>query len=172
MPGQRGVVAADHRRHTGWLLMHHVGAAGQVDRGADEGLIERDERVTEPGYARFVAERLAQRLAEGDARILHRVVRVDLDVAFGPDRQPEAAVLAELGEHVVEERDAGLDIDGGGAVEVELDKQLRLLGLAGHAPDPGHSPSTFVSAALNAAVSCGVPTVTRSQPSGPVLRIS
>ena len=52
------------------------------------------------------------------------MVRVDLGVALGADGETEAAVLAELGEHVVEERDAGLHLDRAGAVEVELDQQL------------------------------------------------
>src|ERR1700733_5077320 len=179
--GKRGVVAADHRRHPGRLVVHHVGAAGQVDGGPDEGLVERDERVAEPGDAGLVAQRLAQRLAERDRGVLDRVVRVDLGVALGADGETETAVLAELVEHVVEERDAGLDLDRAGAVEVELDQQLRLLGLADHAAHPAaggellvaaHWPSTSVSASRNALISCGVPTVTRSHPAGPVSLIS
>src|SRR3984885_9007956 len=182
VPGERGVVAgADHRGHAVRLLVDHVGPAGQVDGGADQGLVERDERVAEPLDARLVAKRLLQRLAECDRRVLNRVVGVDLGVALGADGEAEAAVLAELVEHVVEERDAGLDLDRARAVEVDLDQQLRLLGLADHAAHPAaggellvaaHWPSTSVSASRNALISCGVPTVTRSHPAGPVSLIS
>src|SRR6202046_2032926 len=181
VPGEGGVVAADHRGHPGRLVVHHVGAPGQVDGGADQGLVERDERVAEPGDSGFVAKRLAQRLAERDRGVLNGVVRVDLGVALGADGQAEAAVLAELVEHVVEERDPGLDLDRAGAVEVELDQQLRLLGLAHPPAHPAaggellvaaHWPSTSVSASRNALISCGVPTVTRSHPAGPVSLIS
>ena len=73
------------------------------------------------------------------------MVRVDLGVALGADGQAEAAVLAELGEHVVEERDAGLDLHRAGAVEVELDEELRLLRLADHPADSGRSGRILAS---------------------------
>jgi hypothetical protein len=61
------------------------------------------------------------------------VVRVDLGVPLGGDRQVEQAVLGELGEHVVEERHAGPHLGGAGAVEAELDHDAGFLGHAFHA---------------------------------------
>src|SRR5689334_21221827 len=181
VPGKRGVVAADHRRHPVRLLVNHVRAAREVDGGANQGLVQRDEGVAEPLDARLVAERLLQRLTERDRRVLHRVVRVDLDVALGADSEAKAAVLAQLVEHVVEERDAGFHVDRAGSVEVELDEELGLLGLAGHPADPGtgrarargvaHRLRSSFRACLKASFSAGVPTETRSQPLGPVLRM-
>src|SRR5690606_23404146 len=81
-------------------------------------------------------------------------------------------VLAELGQHVVEEADTGTDLDPPGAVEVDLDQHRRLLGGALDAPDPGPAHSTSSSAALKAAISSGVPIDTRSHPGGPTSRIS
>ena len=110
VPGQRGVVAADHRSHAVRLVVHHVGPPGQVHGGLHQRLVQRHQRVTEPVDAALVAERLLERLAERDRRVLHGVVGVDLGVALGPHGQVEAAVLAQLGQHVVEERDPGADL--------------------------------------------------------------
>ena len=149
------------------------GPAGQVDRGLDQRLVQRHQRVAEPADAGLVAERLAQRLAERERGVLDGVVRVDLEVALGLHGQVEAAVLAELGQHVVEERHAGVDVG---------DRRCR----PGRARPGPWSPwwparparsgsrrsfqlacgpaSTALSAARNAAISAGVPTLTRSQP--------
>ena len=99
-----------------------------------ERLVHRDERVAEPADALLVAQCLTERLAEHDRGVLHRVVRLDVDVARGVHAEVEAGVAAERGQHVVEERHAGGDVDDAGAVEVELDDDVGLLGLAF---DPG-----------------------------------
>jgi hypothetical protein len=58
-----------------------VGAAGHVDHGLDERLVERHGRVAEARDAGLVAERLGDRLAEDDRDVLDGVVGVDVDVA-------------------------------------------------------------------------------------------
>ena len=63
------------------------------------------------------------------------------------------------------------DLDLAGAVEVDLDQHLGLLGDALHPRGPTHEASS-ISAARNASVSPGVPAVTRSQPARPTSRIS
>ena len=78
----------------------------------------------------LVAERLAQRLAEHDRGVLDRVVGVDVGVALGLDGEVDQRVPRERGQHVVVEADAGGDVGAAGAVEVDLDEDLRLLGLA------------------------------------------
>ena len=108
---------------------HEVGPAGQVDGCLGEGVVERDQRVAEPADAGLVAQRLAQGLTEGERGVLDRVVSVDLEVALGPYGQVEQAVLADLLQHVVEERHAGVDVGVALTVEVDLDEDVRLLGL-------------------------------------------
>src|SRR5260370_21109676 len=99
-------------------------------------------------------------------------MRVDLGVALGPHGQVEAAVLAQLGQHVIEERHAGADLDHPEAVQVGLDHDLRLLGEPLPPRHSVHELSTSSRAARNAAISAGVPTVTRSQRGGPTSRTS
>ncbi len=138
-------------------------AWGQVDRGARPRLVQRHGRVAEATHVRLVAEGLGERLAEGDAGVLDGVVGVDLQVPLGLHPQVEAGVLAELGEHVVQERHAGVGAAGARAVQVELDGDGDLGGAAldAGAARPGHQASSSASAARNASSSDGVPTVTR-----------
>ena len=56
---------------------------------------------------------------------------------FRPDAQPETAVAAEQLEHMVEEADAGWDVDLA-AVEIEIDRDLGLARLPVYACGPGH----------------------------------
>ena len=94
MPGQRaGVGAADDDVLLALrlALVHDVGAAGDVDDGLDQRLVERHGGVAEPGDAALVAERLAQGVAEDDGDVLDGVVGVDVDVAAGLDREVDQA---------------------------------------------------------------------------------
>jgi hypothetical protein len=60
--------------------------------------------------AAFVAERGGEGLAERDAAILDRVMRVHGEVAFAfAHLQIHGRVFGEQREHVVEERDAGFN---------------------------------------------------------------
>src|SRR5699024_7884751 len=121
-----------------------------------------------------------QRLAEHDRGVLDGVVGVDVGVAAGPDDEVEAGVGAERGEHVVEERHGGRDVDLAGAVQVQGDLDAGLAGAAADGRGPGragcgrggHRGSASSRAVRNAALSCGVPTDTRSQPVGPTARTS
>ena len=81
--------------------------ARQVEGHVDQRLVERHPVGGEAAHAGLVAERGAEHLAQGDADVLDGVVGVDLEVAVGPDGQVEAAVAAELAQHVVEERQPG-----------------------------------------------------------------
>src|SRR3954447_8264469 len=83
----------------------------------------------------------------------------------------------ERAEHVVEEADSRGHVGAARAVEVDLEVDLGLLGLAVQGGRAAHGRAsvvsvTEVSASLNAAISGAVPMETRSQPSGPVSRIS
>src|SRR6185312_15932943 len=85
------------------------------------------ERITEPADALLVTKCLCQRLAEHDRGVLDGVVSLDVHVPFGADGQVEARVAAEGGQHVVVERDSGVDVDVSRSVEVEFDDDVGLL---------------------------------------------
>ena len=110
---------AAERRHVGSEahVVGEIGPARDVERHLDERLVEGQGDRREAPDARLVPECLGQRLAEHDADVLHGVVGVDMEVARGLDREVEPSVASELGEHVVEERDPGLDLHRPRAVE-------------------------------------------------------
>src|SRR6266511_3389213 len=146
-------------------LVDEERATGQVERHLDERLVERHDRAREPAHAGLVAQRVLERGTEHDADVFDRVVSVDREVAFGIDAQVPAAVLAELLQHVVEERDPGRRARLAGAVDVERELNLGLLRLAVLLRRPAHATLTSSTASRRAArkvsFSSGVPTVTR-----------
>ena len=78
----------------------------------------------------FVAERARERLAERDAAILDRVMRVHLEVAPAAQFQVHRRMFGEQREHVVEKRDAGFDRGFSPAIEVEADGDAGFPGIA------------------------------------------
>ena len=95
-------------------------AARQVDHGLHQSLVQRNRDRREPANPGLVAQRLGKARSQQDAHVFHRVVGIDLQVAGGVHPQLEAAVAAELAQHVVEERQSGgcgalataVDVDG------------------------------------------------------------
>ena len=131
--GERaGVLPTDDRGDlpVGLAGVHEVGTSGDVDDGLGERLVQRDEGVAVAADADLVAERFAQCLAEADRGVLDGVVRVDVDVALGTNREVDQRVARERGEHVVVETDTGGDVADAGTVEIQLDDDMRLGGLS------------------------------------------
>ena len=62
-----------------------------------------------------------KRLAQRDAAILHRVMRVHLQIALALQLQVHDRMLGEQRQHVVEKRDAGFDRGLSRAVNVQFD---------------------------------------------------
>jgi hypothetical protein len=65
--------------------VHEVRPAGDIDDRLGDRLIQGHHGVAIPADADLVAECLAQRLTDADRRVLDGVVRVDVQVALGPD---------------------------------------------------------------------------------------
>src|SRR4029077_13768010 len=115
--------------------------------------------------ALLVAHRLAERLPEADAHVLDREVEVDVQVALGVHREIHQRVLGPRLQHVVEERDAGVDLGGPRPVQVQVQDDLGLLGVPLdpalsrlrrlRAPLPGHrAPSRAAAMRTAAAAPC------------------
>src|SRR4029453_3535823 len=144
-------------------LVDEEGAAGQVEGNLDERLVEGNGHRREAAHPGLVPQRLLQRLAQGEADVLDRVVGIDLEVALGRNGEVEPAVAPELGQHVGEERQPGVRRHRAGPVEVELEVDG---GLAGVPVDRGGAVHRISSrASRNRSISAAVPTVTRRQPS-------
>src|SRR6185436_14157772 len=101
-------------------------APAEVDGYFGIGLVHRQQEAVAL-YAALVAERLLERLPERQRDILDGVVLVDVQIARALHVELEAAVLAELLEHVVEEAEARLRMRIGRAVEIDGDADIGLL---------------------------------------------
>ncbi len=95
-------------------VVGEIGPARDVEGHLHERLVERKGDRGEAADAGLVAERGGQGLAQDDADVLHRVVGVDVEVTAGPHGEGQPAVPAELGQHVVEEGQAGLHLHRAG----------------------------------------------------------
>ena len=82
------------------------------------------------GDAAMVPSACFTRLAERDADILGRVVIIDMEIALGLDRDVDERMAGQQVEHMIEEANAGRDVGHAGAVEIDRDLDLGLLGLA------------------------------------------
>ena len=100
-------------------MVNQIRAAGEIDNGASQGLIQRHVGVAEARDPAPVAERFMQGLAQHPACVLDSVMAVNLEIALGRDGQIHMAVARKLSQHVVEERNAGVDLVLACAVEVQ-----------------------------------------------------
>ena len=87
--------------------------------------------------------RAAGGLAEDDADILHRVVKVDVKVTLGFDLEVERAVATEGVQHVIQETDTGGDAGLARPIQVDPDGDFRLAGLANHLARARHGLESF-----------------------------
>ena len=103
---QVGVEVA-HRGVRQLPLQRHVGTPGDVQRTGGAGLVHRHHGVAVAADAVAVAQRLVQRAAQHDARVLHGVVGPVCEVALGGHVQVQPAVAGHRVQHVVEEAHPG-----------------------------------------------------------------
>ena len=87
--------------------------------------------MTVTANAFLVANCLRHRLSDGDADVFHRVVRVNMQVTLGLNLDVDQTVARDLIHHVIEKGYAGLERRFATAVQVDLDADLRLVGIAG-----------------------------------------
>jgi hypothetical protein len=66
------------------------------------------------------------------------VVLIDVEIAFGCERQIEGPVACNEIEHVVEKADPGRDARGTSSIEIQADADVRLVGLAMDCGGPWH----------------------------------
>src|SRR5271154_7639980 len=123
---QRSVESADPLGRE-FRLEDEERPARYVERDPRQGFIHRQQAVGVTGQAALVAERFGQRLAQGDADVLDRVMVVDVAVALGPDGEVDEGMTRQLVEHMIEKADAGRDVGDARPIEIEADLDARLL---------------------------------------------
>ena len=83
---------------------------------------------------------MGQRLAEHDADILDRVMRIDMQIALGLHIEVEQPMPGEGRQHMVEKSDPGVDRGFTRPIEVEVDENV---GLGGFAAEVGSACHGF-----------------------------
>src|SRR6266478_3560900 len=117
-------------------LPDQVGAVRGVEADLRQRLVERDDGVPialDPGA---LAQCLRHRLADDIAGVLGGMVKIDVQIALGVQRDVDEAVLGQLLEHVVEKTDPGRDLRGTAAVEIDPALDPRLFRVALDRRDP------------------------------------
>ena len=111
-------------------FVNQSGTAGQINHNPRQRFIQRYIGVAVAANRFLVANRLAERLTEGDANVFNRVVSVDFQITDGVDFEINNAVSRDLVEHVIEKRQTGVEVGLTGAVEIKLDGNLGFFGIA------------------------------------------
>ncbi len=124
---QFGIEAADLVAHE-LCLEHQQGATGNVDGHARECLVHGHVHIGITGDAFHVSQRLLHGLAERDPDIFGGVVVINVEIARGLHRDVHAGMACQQIEHMIEEADSGRDGRVTAAVELDLDRDVGLLG--------------------------------------------
>ena len=122
------VKLADHCSRE-WHVEFESGTPGEVDHDTRQSLVQRHIAVAVTGQSLLVAPGPGQRLADGDANILDRVMGVDVQITSRLNVEVDQAMPRDLVEHVVEEGHAGGEIALAAAIEIETHGNLRLQGV-------------------------------------------
>ena len=103
--GELGVKAANHAAGKG-NVHGQARTPGQINHYPGQSFVQWHIGVAVAADAFFVAHGLVHRLAQGDAHVFHRVVAVDVQIAFRLNLQVDQAVASDLVQHVVKKADA------------------------------------------------------------------
>jgi len=104
--------------------------AAKIYSGSGERFVHGHQEITGAHNAALAAEGSLQGFAQRDADIFDRVMLVHVKIAVGVHLQIKRAVPCDQLEHVVEEADSGSDASLSASVQVQLQADVRFVGLA------------------------------------------
>jgi hypothetical protein len=99
---------------------------GDVDHDSAQGLVHGNDRMTVSPDSFLCSERLAQRFPQANPYVFDRVMMIDLRIPFGTQLQVHKTMNSHEGEHVIHERDAGIDLGRTFPIEPEEELYIRL----------------------------------------------
>ena len=102
------------------------GTSRQIDRNLRLGLVHWQQE-TVACNADLCFERPPQGLAHCKCAILNRMMLVNLQVAVARQLERKSAMLGQLFEHVIEEADAGGNLDRRGCIQTHADADVGFL---------------------------------------------
>src|SRR5262249_59410013 len=95
-----------------------------------ESLIHRHHKISGTQNSSLFAQRLRERLSQGDADVLDRVVLVYLEISICCEVQIEASVMGEQFEHVIKESNPGRNRVTPSSLDLESDTYTGLFSFA------------------------------------------
>src|SRR5206468_9292055 len=101
-------------------VVPEVRPPAQIDDNLRQGFVERTTRLAEAADAVLITQRNFKGLTQRQANVFHRVMKVDLEIAFGSNLNVKKTVAAKTIEHVIKERHAGFNGCLPGAVDIQL----------------------------------------------------
>ncbi len=120
-PDEKGASAKIHDAAGEAFVHGHIRFAGER--------IIRMKTVAVATDAAFVAEGGSYSLAERDAAIFNRVMRVHFQIAVAAQIQIHGGVLRKEREHVIKKRHAGSDLGFAFAIKIEADRNPGFFGV-------------------------------------------
>ena len=112
-------------------IEYQTGSPRNVHHHARQCLVERYIGVTIPAQPLLVADCLVECLTERNPDVFHGMVGIDMQIAPGSDLEINQTVTRDLVEHVLKERQTGIELGDTAAVQIELDIDLGLKGQSG-----------------------------------------
>ncbi len=101
-----------------------------VERHPRQGFIQRHIGMTVTANPAFIAQRLLDCLAQGNADVLDGMMGVDMQIALGFDLKINQAMSGDLIEHVVEKRQATSKFGVSSTVQIDLNLNPGFQGIA------------------------------------------
>ena len=98
-------------------------------RDARQRFIQWDIGMAITTQTFFVADSLAECLAQSNADIFHRMVGIDVQIALGLNGDIHHAVTGNLVQHVIKETQPAVQRGGSGSIEVDGDRDLGFEGV-------------------------------------------
>ena len=123
--------------------------ARNIDSDPAQRLVHRRIRMAVTDDSRLVTQRLCQSLADRERAIFGGVVLVDMQVTVDPAGQVDQRMPRKLFDHMIEKADPGGDIETTGPVEVQLDENIGLMGLAFYTGGAHAAPYKHLAPARN-----------------------
>src|SRR5437660_4199497 len=150
-----GLQIAD-QPHLDCCVYHRSRTSAEVYGCKAQGLVHGHEEVSCTHDAALIAQRAVERFAKGNSNILHCVVLVNIQIAFGFQLQVKSAVTGKELQHVIEKTYTGRDL----ITPLALNGESKLnISLAGHTMKPGFShratcdvAGIFVSTCLSSVI--------------------
>ena len=115
---------------------------GKINDNTRQGLIKRHIGMAVAAQPFFVAQRFAQRLTEGNADILDRMMRIDMQITFGLNLKINQPMASHLLKHVIKKRNPRREPALTGPIKVQANPDLGFKGVSANISVPHGDPVT------------------------------